>query len=96
MAKYKFDGKNLKEGSRTIANVQGDNIREGNGVKVIGNIKGDNIRQGNGVTVLFNVKGDNIRQGNGVTKLATMDDVDDDIDGPGKVVKAALWLLCCR
>lgn len=96
MAKYKFDGTNLKDGSKMIANVKGNDIRQGNGSTVIGNIKGDAIREKNGSTVIFNIKGDDIRQGNGSTKIATMNNVNDDIEGPGKVVKAALWVLCCR
>ena len=31
MAKYKFDGKYLKQGGTTIANVSGDRIRKGTG-----------------------------------------------------------------
>lgn len=96
MAKYKFDGTKLKDGSTTIANVKGNDIRDGSGSTTVANIKGDDIRKGNGSTTLFNVKGDDIRQGNGSTRIAKMDDVDDDIDGPGHVVKAALWLFYCR
>jgi len=96
MTKYKFDGTNLKDGSKTIANVKGNDIRKDTGATVIGNIKGDDIRQKTGATVLFNLKGDDIRQGTGASKIATMKDVDKVIDGPGKVVKAALWVLCCR
>jgi K+/H+ antiporter YhaU regulatory subunit KhtT len=96
MAKYKFDGTNLKEGSKTLANVQGNNIRKETGSTVIANIQGDNIRQGTGSTVLANVRGDEIRQGTGTTKIATMKDVDSAIEGPGRVVKAALWFVCCR
>lgn len=96
MSHYKFDGIYLKEGSRVIANVKGHDIREGNGSHMIGNVKGDDIRQGNGSTILFNIRGDDIRQGNGSTRIATMRDVDAAIDGPGKVIKAALWLLLCR
>ncbi len=97
MAKYKFDGTYLKEGSKTIANVKGNDIREGTGsINTVGNIKGDDIRQKTGSTVMFNIKGDDIRQGTGSSKIATMKDVDKEIEGPGKVVKAALWVLFCR
>ena len=96
MSKLKFDGKNLKDGGTIIANISGNNIRRGNGSAIIGNISGNNIRQGNGSTILFNVAGDNIRQGNGSTIIAKMKDVDAEIDGPGKALKAALWVLCCR
>ena len=74
----------------------GDKIRKGNGGTVIGNISGSKIRKGSGGTVLFNVSGDNISQGNGGAKIATMKDVDKAIDGPGRMVKAALWVLCVR
>lgn len=96
MAKYKFDGTNLKEGSKVIANVKGNDIREGNGSTVVANIKGDDIRQKNGSTIMFNIKGDDIRQGSGSTKIATMKEVDKDIEGPGKLIKAALWIQFCR
>ena len=96
MAKLKFDGKSLKDGSKTIANVSGTNIREGSGSKTVANISGNNIREGSGSKVLFNVSGDDIRQGSGSSKMATMKDVDAQIDGPGKIVKAALWAYYCR
>ncbi len=96
MSHYTFDGTALKIGSRMIANIKGNEIREGNGSRVIGNVKGDDIRQGNGSTTLFNIRGDDIRQGNGSTRIATMRDVDAVISGPGKIIKAALWLLLCR
>ena len=96
MAKCTFDGTNLKDGGKIIANVQGNNIREGSGSCVIGNIQGNNIRQGSGSLVMFNVKGDNICQGSGSSRIGTKKDVDNAISGPGKVIKAALWVLCCR
>lgn len=96
MSKLKFDGTNLKDGSKVLANVKGHDIRKESGSTVIGNIKDKHIRQGSGSTVLFNLSGDDIRQGSGSTKIATMKDVDAAIEGPGKELKAALWLLCCR
>jgi len=96
MSKYKFDGTSLKDGMKTIANVKGNQIREGSGMKVVANIKDDNIREGSGMKILFNVKGDDIRQGSGMSKIATMKDVSKDIEGPGKTIKAALWLFYCR
>lgn len=96
MAQYTFDGTYLKEGSTVIANVRGDEIRKGNSFTTIGNIKGNEIRQGSSFTTIFNVSGDEIRQGSSFTRIATMNDVDRAIDGPGRVVKAALWVLCCR
>lgn len=92
----KFDGVNLKDGTKVIANVKGSTIREGSGFKVLCNIKNDEIREGAGFKVMFNIKGDDIRQGNGFSKVATMKQVDATIDGPGKNIKAALWLYFCR
>ncbi|WP_127716744.1 hypothetical protein [Halobacteriovorax sp. HLS] len=96
MAKLKFDGTKLKDGGRTIANVSGDRIREGTGSRTVLNISGDKVREGTGSRTLFNVSGDKIREGTGSRKIADMDDVDKSIDGPGKVVKAALWFYFVR
>ena len=52
MANYKFDGRNLKQGSTTIANVSGNNIRKGSGSSVLCNVSGDKIRQGSGSSTI--------------------------------------------
>ena len=96
MTKYKFDGKYLKSGSTTIANVSGNNIHKGTTSTSVANIKGDNVRHGTGSTVLMNVKSDDIRQGTGSTKIANMKDVHKAIDGPGGVTLAALWYCFIR
>jgi len=96
MAQYKFDGKNLKRGSTTIANVSGKNIREGSGGSTVANISGNNIRQGSGGSTLCNVSGDNIRQGSGGSTIAKMSDVRKEIDGPGGITLAALWYCFVR
>ena len=96
MAAYTFDGRRLKKGARVIANVAGDRIREGTGSTVACNIHGERIRDGTGSRVMFNLRGDVIREGTGGRRIARMRDVDDDIDGPGRVVKAALWLYFVR
>jgi hypothetical protein len=93
MSKYKFDGRNLKFGSSTIANVSGNNIRKGSGSSTEGNIRNDQIRKGSGSNVIANVRGRDIRQGSGSSKIGTMDDVDKAIEGPGGITKAALWVL---
>ena len=66
----KFDGTNVKNGSKVVANMKsGDQLRDGSssGGKVLGNIKSrDQIRDGSssGGKVLCNVKdGKNIRDG---------------------------------
>ena len=96
VAAYTFDGRRLKKGARVIANVAGDRIREGTGSTVACNIHGERIRDGTGSRVMFNLRGDVIREGTGGRRIARMRDVDDDIDGPGRVVKAALWLYFVR
>lgn len=93
MSKYKFDGKTLKFGSTTIANVSGNNIRKGSGSSTQGNIRNDQIRMGSGSSVIANVKGKDIRQGSGSSKIGTLADVDKVIEGPGGITKAALWVL---
>jgi len=96
MASHTFDGVVLKQGSRTIGNVKGAQIREASGSHVVGNIRGDDIREGSGSHVLFNVRGDDIRAGSGSSRIARMRDVDSAIEGPGGMTKAALWLLFIR
>lgn len=96
MGSFKFDGQYLKEGSRVVANVKGDHIRKERGSMVVANLKDDHIRDGRGSTVVANLKGDDIRKERGSTRIARMRDVDGDIDGPGRLVKAALWLYFVR
>ena len=96
MAKFKFDGQYLKDGSRVVANVKGYHIRKDRGSTVVANLKDDHIRDGRGSTVIANLKGEDIRKERGSTRIARMRDVDGDIDGPGRLVKAALWLYFVR
>jgi len=96
MASYKFDGKTLKSGGKTIANVSGMNIRKGSGGSVVANISGDKVREGSGGSVLFNLRGTDIRKGSGGSKLATMKDVEKSIDGHGGITLAALWYCFVR
>ena len=77
----KFDGKNLKDGSRTIANVRGDKIYEGSSTsKCLANVRSGKLYEGSG----------NSR------KLTTMKDIDKAIDGTGGTTKAALWIAKVR
>lgn len=96
MANYKFDGRNLKQGSKTIANVSGNNIRKGSGSSTVCNISGNNIRKGSGSSTLCNVSGDNIRLGSGSSRIAKISDVRKVIDGPGGITLAALWFCFVR
>ena len=70
MAKFKFDGQYLKDGSRVVANVKGDHIRKDRGSTVVANLKDDHIRDGQGSTVIANLKGEDIRKGRGSTRIA--------------------------
>jgi predicted amino acid racemase len=96
MGKFKFDGKYLKEGGRTIANVSGDRIRKGTGSSTVCNISGNKIRMGTGSSVLCNVSGDDIREGSGSSRIARMRDIRDQIDGPGGITLVALWYCFLR
>ena len=96
MSRYKFDGRVLKHGGSTIANVRSDKVCGGSGSSAVCNIRGDKICEGSGSSAAFNVRGDKICQGSGSSRIATIDDVDDDIEGPGHIVKAALWLYFVR
>ena len=96
MAKYKFDGKYLKRGGTTIANVNGKYIRKGSGGSTVANISGNYIRKGSGGLTVANVNGENIRQGSGGSTIAKMRDVRKEIDGPGGITLAALWFFFIR
>lgn len=96
MARIKFDGKYLKRGSSAIANVRKDKICKGLGSNATCNIRGEKICDGLGSNASFNVKGKDIRRGNTSSKIASMKEVDKAIDGPGHIVKAALWLYFVR
>ena len=95
----KFDGKNLKDGSRTIANVRGDKIYEGIvNSKCLVNVRGDKIYEGIGNSkCLANVRSGKLYEGIGNSRtLTTMKDIDKAIDGTGGTTKAALWIAKVR
>ena len=96
MARFKIDGDRLKLGSKVIANVHGDRVREGTGSRTLCNIHGDRVREGTGSKVLFNLHGDELRLGTSSSKIATMADVHAAIDGPGGITKAAMWFWFIR
>jgi hypothetical protein len=96
MSKFKFDGAQLKSGSKVIATVRGDRICEGAGSRVVATLRGNNICEGAGSKVLANIRGDNISLGSGASKIATIKDIDKIIDGPGRNIKVALWFYFCR
>ena len=80
----KFDGKFLKEGSKTLCNFDGKIIREGysTGGKALCNVDGDNIREGysRGGKILIKVS-DAARKIGATSR------------GPST---AAMWYLFCR
>ena len=80
----KFDGKFLKEGSKTLCNFDGKIIREGysTGGKALCNVDGDNIREGysRGGKILIKVS-DAARKIGATSR------------GPST---AAIWFMFCR
>ena len=96
----KFDGKCLKESSKTLCNVRGNTIYEGSSnSKPLCNVRGDEIRQGSGNwKVLCNVRGDEIREGSGNSKtLIKTSDAARKIGATSRgPLTAAIWYLFCR
>ena len=96
----KFDGKYLKDGGRTLCNIQGDKIYEGPfASRVLCNIRGDKVRQGQSTNIILcNIRGDKIYEGQSSTKvLIKTSDAARKIGatslGP---TTAAMWHLFCR
>jgi hypothetical protein len=94
--KYKFDGIKLKMGSKTIANVRGSKICKSTGTQAICNIRGDKVCEGTGTKAVFNLRGDKICEKTGARKICSLDDVNDYIEGPGGLIKAAMWFFFIR
>ena len=78
----KFDGKCLKDGSKTLCNVRGNKIYEGNSIaKVLANVKGDKIYEGNSIAKVLIKTSDAARKIGATSR------------GPST---AAMWYLFCR
>jgi len=95
----KFDGSNLKDGSKKLANLRGDRIYDGSGSsKCLVNIRNDKIYEGSGNSkCIANLRRDKLYEGSGNSRtIATMKDIDKAIDGPGGLTKAALWIAKVR
>ena len=96
----KFDGKFLKDGSKTLCNVKANKIYEGSGpFKALANIQGDNIYKGSGpFKVLANIKGDKIYEGSGSFKvLIKTSDAARKIGATSRgPLTAAIWYLFCK
>ena len=78
----KFDGKCLKESSKTLCNVNGNKIYEGSGpFKALANIQGDKIYKGSGPFKVLIKTSDAARKIGATSR------------GP---LTAAIWYLFCR
>ena len=93
----KFDGKNFKDGSKTVANYHNDKIYEGpNRSKTLCNIYGDKIYEGpNRSKTLCNVYSDKIYEGPNRSKtLIKIKDAQKVISGNmNNATLAAAWFL---
>ena len=96
----KFDGKYLKDSSKTLCNVSGNKIYEGNTQnKTLANVNGDKIYERNTQNkTLANVKGDKIYEGNTQNKtLIKTSDAARKIGATSRgPLTVAIWYLFCR
>ena len=96
----KFDGKFLKDGSKTLCNVRGNKIYEGSSAaKVLANVRGDKIYEGSSAAkVVVNVRGDKIYEGSSAAKvLIKTSDAARKIGATSRgPLTAAMWYLFCR
>jgi|TARA_B100001105_G_scaffold154034_1_gene123638 hypothetical protein len=93
-AKYTFDGDKLTEKNRTttIASVRGNKICAKTSYTATANVRGSKICDGNSSTkVVANVRSGYLCSDNGSSRICKMRDIDNDIEGPGQEIKAALW-----
>ena len=78
----KFDGKCLKESSKTLCNVKGSTIWEGSAAyKALANVKGDKIFEGSGAYKVLIKTSDAARKIGATSR------------GPST---AAIWFMFCR
>jgi hypothetical protein len=96
MAKLKFDGTKLKDGGRLIATVRGDKICAKTSYTAEVTIRKDAICEKTGYKKLATLRKNDLCQGTGYSKLISLDDIDDEIEGPGGITKAALWFCFVR
>ena len=93
-AKFKFDGDKLSEKNRTttIATVRRDKIYAKTSYTTTANIRGSKIYEGTSTAkVVANVRSGYLCSDNGSSRICKMRDIDNDIEGPGEEIKAALW-----
>ena len=94
---YKRD--QIKDGSKTIANIKGDKLRSGTGSTTLCNVKDYKVRKGTGSTTLCNVKNGDIRDRTGNSRKAKVKDIKKMIRGSEHledVYVAAIWQIFIR
>ena len=97
--KLEYRRDQLKDGSKTIANIKGDRLRSGTGISTLWNVKDNKVRKGTGISTLCNVKNGDIRDGNGISRKAKVKDIKKMIKGSeslSDVFVAAIWQTFIR
>tara|TARA_B100001173_G_scaffold100522_1_gene87074 strand:- start:373 stop:669 length:297 start_codon:yes stop_codon:yes gene_type:complete len=97
--KLEYRREQLKDGSKTIANIRGDKLRKGTGTSTLCNVRDDKVRRGTGTSTLCNVKNGDIRDGTGTSRKAKVRDVRRMIKGSeslSDVFLAAIWQTFIR
>ena len=97
--KLEYRRDQLKDGSKTIANIKGDRLRSGTGISTLCNVKDNKVRNGTGISTLCNVKNGDIRDGNGISRKAKVKDIKKMIKGSeslSDVFVAAIWQTFIR
>jgi len=97
--KLEYRRDQLKDGSKTIANIKGDRLRSGTGISTLCNVKDNKVRKGTGISTLCNVKNGDIRDGNGISRKAKVKDIKKMIKGSeslSDVFVAAIWQTFIR
>ena len=97
--KLEYRRDQLKDGSKTIANIKGDRLRSGTGISTLCNVKDNKVRKGTGISTLCNVKNGDIRDGTGSSRKAKVKDIKKMIKGSeslSDVFVAAIWQTFIR
>ena len=101
--KFKFSNNRYTEGeygSKVIANVYGDKLRQGTGSTTVANLdySRKKVRKGTGSTTLCNIYNSDIREGTGSTRIGNIDkDVKKTIkNSTGSPMDVAFWYLFGR
>ena len=97
--KLEYRREQLKDGSKTIANIRGDKLRKGTGSSTLCNVRDDKVRRGTGTSTLCNVRNGDIRDGTGTSRKAKVRDVKKMIKGSeslSDVFLAAIWQTFIR